>query len=379
MTTHTHSRPLAIRHQTLRMCSKASESGAEASGAGQDERTTGATAGASWGATLLCAAARLDAPPSSPGPDDQPPVCQLLPLPRPNPLASPLYLHLETLRSVLPACLLALPPRTSGKVSSTTTSRVLRAAARAPLGMSAAAVQPGAIRKVHSSPKAKAGGLQILGAAAKEAGGDDKAPKASGAGAGKPPPPGARPKKPKPKAAAAAGDQPASTQAEPGWKAKQAAKNRAAAAGDEGGGSGAGSSRQHVEPLRTTNRARALPSFGTHGKAPAPMYSSPWLPSSYSSTTDPRATAPPALESHSPLHRQVLESWVASQPRPATLEARKAALDKVARAVSRFEGSYQLALFGSVANGVDNDASDLDICVIVSPPPRRAAAPHPSS
>jgi hypothetical protein len=270
---------------------------------------------------------------------------------------------------------------------SSSASRVLRAAARSQLasGMSAAAgpdfsLPPPGVRISPSSRSAAGAGLNTLGAAKESAvqGADAPVPakagasKAAGANGAKGGPPPARKKAaPKARVLAEGSEQPSMStkggpsKAEPKWKAKQALKNL------ETAGAASKSTAAHVEPLLTNNRSK-LPSFNSRERPPVPMYSSPLLPHSYSTATDPRSTAPEPSELNSALHRELLQSWVASRPRPETLEARKVALNRVARAVGSFSGRYQLALFGSVANGVDNDSSDLDICVIVSC--RRCAA-----
>lgn len=86
----------------------------------------------------------------------------------------------------------------------------------------------------------------------------------------------------------------------------------------------------------------------------------------YQPLNDPRASAPFASPQHSNLHRIVLAAWTSSRPSPAMLQARDYTLAKVRKAVRTFPGNYELRLFGSVACGMDDDKSDLDVCVLVS-------------
>lgn len=281
----------------------------------------------------------------------------------------------------------------SGKVSSSISS-LGRAATRSKfssLGMSAAGAATAAVnsssakaaRKAPDStkPAPKAvGGLKIQGAAKNKAqgGGEAEGSKAGGGGPGKSEGggptrkksrKGSNPSNPtlisesKAKGTGGGGGQAARPDA-PLWRSKQALKNKA---GLDLPPASTTSSRPPqppptVEPLKVTNRAR-LPTFNR--KAPSSMYHSPFLPHSFSTASDPRSTAPEYTEGQSALHRAVQASWVLSQPSAETIAARKAAMDKVAQATAAFEGTFELALFGSVANGVDNDLSDLDVCVVV--------------
>lgn len=85
----------------------------------------------------------------------------------------------------------------------------------------------------------------------------------------------------------------------------------------------------------------------------------------YQPFNDPRASAPFPSPQHSNLHQIVLAAWTSSRPSPATLQAREYTLAKVRNAVRTFPGNYELRLFGSVACGMDDDRSDLDVCVLV--------------
>lgn len=282
----------------------------------------------------------------------------------------------------------------SGKVSSSI-SCLGRAATRSKfssLGMSAAGAATAAVvsssakaaRKAPDStkpaPKA-AGGLKIQGAAKNKAqgGGEAEGSKAGGGGPGKSEGggptrkksrKGSNPSNPtlisesKAKGTGGGGGQAARPDA-PLWRSKQALKNKAGLDLPPASTTSSRPPQPTVEPLKVTNRAR-LPTFNR--KAPSSMYHSPFLPHSFSTASDPRSTALEYTEGQSALHRAVQASWVLSQPSSETIAARKAAMDKVAQATAAFEGTFELALFGSVANGVDNDLSDLDVCVVVRLP-----------
>ncbi|KAL7416130.1 hypothetical protein BDY24DRAFT_255965 [Mrakia frigida] len=95
------------------------------------------------------------------------------------------------------------------------------------------------------------------------------------------------------------------------------------------------------------------------------MFRNPRTPASFGTDPDLRATLPKELsKGGGPLHKELMKSWKASLPTPATAAARKQLIDAISHVVASYGPQFRIALFGSAAIGGDRDQSDMDLCVV---------------
>ncbi|KAL7409714.1 hypothetical protein BDY24DRAFT_418600 [Mrakia frigida] len=122
------------------------------------------------------------------------------------------------------------------------------------------------------------------------------------------------------------------------------------------------SSKPSNPPVVTTPVAEAQPLSvpkSTFTPSPPPKRSKP-----SDVPLDPRGTVPPSvLEAGNELHKEILKSWIASQPSPLRIAKRNNLLAELSHLVSGLGPQYTVVPFGSVAVGADGETSDLDLAI----------------